>query len=495
MQLEPVIGLEIHVQLKTNSKMFCSCLNVFGDVEPNSAICPICLGYPGTLPVPNRQAIEWTQLVGAALNCELAQESKFDRKSYFYPDLPKGYQISQYDKPFCGSGQLTVAVGENEVKVGITRAHLEEDAAKNIHPPGANYTLIDYNRAGTPLVEIVTEPDIQSPEQAKVFLQELQRIVRALGVSDADMEKGQLRCDANISLREPGTQKLNPKTEVKNLNSFRNVEQALIFEIKRQTKEFEQGNIPQDSATRGFDAEKGTTTEQRTKEEAADYRYFPEPDIPPFIFTAAELKERTANLPELPPAKRERFQRQFGISGQHANLFAEDQLLANFFENTVSELRQLDNEQTDIAPDDVPPLVRRATNIILGDLRELIAAHQIDASTLKVTPANFAELVVLVHHGTVNQNAIPQILQEMQRTGGDPDHIIKNLGLEQVSKAADLEEVVQQVIDENQDIVDKIKAGKETARQALVGQVMAKTKGQANPKVVIDLIKQKIQDL
>src|SRR3989344_4400909 len=263
MQLEPVIGLEIHIQLKTKSKMFCPCPNIFGDLKPNSAICPICLGYPGTLPVPNAQAITWTQRVGAALNCQLAEESKFDRKSYFYPDLPKAYQISQYDKPFCGPGRL--------LGVDITRVHLEEDAAKNIHPNGASYTLVDYNRAGTPLMEIVTDPDIRSPDQARKFLQELQKIMRTIDISDADMEKGQLRCDANISLREPGSHQLNPKTEIKNLNSFRNVERALQYAIQRQTREFKQGRVPNQQTTRGFNADTGRTVEQRSKEEAADY--------------------------------------------------------------------------------------------------------------------------------------------------------------------------------------------------------------------------------
>ena len=236
MELETIIGLEIHVQLKTKSKMFCSCANIFGDVTPNSAVCPICMGYPGTLPVPNKTAIEWIQKAGAALSCQLALRSKFDRKSYFYPDLPKGYQISQYDEPFCGKGHLDVIVSGEPRRIGITRIHLEEDAAKNVHPKGADYTLVDYNRAGTPLVEIVTEPDIRTPEEARIFLQELQRIMRALNISDADMEKGQLRCDANISLRPERESKLYPKTEVKNINSFKFVEKALQYEIKRQTE-------------------------------------------------------------------------------------------------------------------------------------------------------------------------------------------------------------------------------------------------------------------
>jgi aspartyl-tRNA(Asn)/glutamyl-tRNA(Gln) amidotransferase subunit B len=494
MQLEAIIGLEIHVQLKTKTKMFCACANIFGNVEPNSAICPICLGYPGTLPVPNKQAIEWTQLAGAALGCKLSRESKFDRKSYFYPDLPKGYQISQYDKPFCGSGKVNLMIGEKDVAIGITRVHLEEDAAKNIHPTGAAYTLIDYNRAGTPLIEIVTEPDFRSPAQAKVFLQELQRNMRALGISDADMEKGQLRCDANISLRERGSDQLNLKTEIKNLNSFRNVERALAFEIKRQEKEFGRGHVPETGATRGFDAAKGVTTQQRSKEEAADYRYFPEPDIPPFTFTTEELRQREVDLPELPSVKRERLIRQLGISSQHAQLLADLPPLANFFENTASEIEQLDQEQTNISPDDIPALVRRAANVILGELRRVSAKTKDGAAPSNITPANFAELIVLLHQEKMNKNATPRVLAEMEKTGGDPDHILENLGLAQISSAADLTQVIEQVIAENQDVVAKIRAGKDAALKTLVGQVMQKTSGRANPKLAAELLRQKMLD-
>src|SRR5581483_9608 len=387
MKLEPVIGLEIHVQLTTKSKMFCSCANIFGDVAPNSAICPICLGYPGTLPVPNQTAIEWTRKAGAALDCVLATKSKFDRKSYFYPDLPKGYQISQYDEPLCGKGHLTILVNGEERTIGITRIHLEEDAAKNTHPTGADYTLVDYNRAGTPLMEIVTEPDIRTPEEAKLFLQELQRLMRSLGVSTADMEKGQMRCDANISLREVGSNELHPKTEVKNINSFRNVERALTYEIKRQTSEWQAGNRPQ-STTRGWDADTQATVEQRSKEEAADYRYFPEPDIPPLVFTASENELVKKSLPELPQERRDRFVRQFGSTLEQAQLLVDEPLLAEFFEDTVSELKELDEEHEEINASDVKKMVAQATNVILRDIRQLVSDQQLDNSTLKIAPAN-----------------------------------------------------------------------------------------------------------
>lgn len=493
MELEPVIGLEIHIQLKTKSKMFCSCSNIFGDVKPNSAMCPICLGYPGTLPVPNATAIKWTQLFGAALNCQLATKSKFDRKSYFYPDLPKGYQISQYDQPFCGPGHLAIIVNDQEYTIGIERIHLEEDAAKNTHPAGANYTLIDFNRSGTPLVEIVTKPDIPTPAVAKTFLQELQRIARLLQVSDADMAKGQLRCDANISLRERGTTALHPKTEVKNINSFRFVELALIYEIKRQTAEWAAGSPPSIQSTRGFNSATGQTTPHRTKEAAADYRYFPEPDIPPFSFTTDYLAGITKQLPELPRAKKLRLQNQYHVSPDQAALLAANPILANFFEHAVSEIEQLDNDQVELAPADRQPLVKSATNIILRQIRQLLTVGDLTAADIKISPANFAELVVLLYQSKISQNALTPVLSEMQRTGGDPDHIIANLGLEQVSDRDSLTTQVQAVLADNPDIVAKVKAGKDSALQFLVGQVMRQTKGQANPAQVIDILKNLIK--
>lgn len=506
MKYEPVIGLEIHVQLKTNSKMFCACANIFGDVPPNSAICPICLGYPGTLPVPNATAIEWTRLAGLALNCELAHKSKFDRKSYFYPDLPKGYQISQYDQPFCGRGSLEIVVEGKERTVGITRIHLEEDAAKNTH--AKDHTLVDFNRAGTPLMEIVTEPDIKTPADAKVFLQELQRIMRALGVSDADMEKGQMRCDANISLRERGSKEFNPKTEVKNLNSFRNIERALAYEIKRQTKLWEgvkkgvrypSMKVPDPfklpdtlkQQTRGWDADAQKTTEQRSKEEAADYRYFPEPDIPPFIFTEADDKKIKKQLPELPPARRKRFESEYGIAADQAQLFVDLPPLADYFENTISELNEgvskgVRNPEFNV-PDTLTtdPLTKSAAKLILRELKSFLP-------DIKITPENFAEVIVLVEQGRMTKTALPKLLAEMQATGGDPDPLIEKLGLAQVSDTGELDAVVEEVIAANPDVVAKIKAGKDSALQFLMGQVMAKTKGKASAPTVIALLKKKL---
>ncbi len=449
------------------------------------------MGYPGTLPVPNAQAIEWIHLAGAALGCKLALEAKFDRKSYFYPDLPKGYQISQFDQPFCLTGKFPVVVQGESRHIGITRIHLEEDAAKNTHAKDGAHTLVDYNRAGTPLMEIVTEPDIASPEEARVFLQELQRVMRTLGISDADMEKGQMRCDANISLRPEGESELYPKTEIKNVNSFKFVEKALQYEIERQTKLWEEGSIPT-HATRGWNSKTGKTEAQRTKEAAADYRYFPEPDIPPFSFSSEELEARAGSLPELPWEARERFMKEFGVSAQQAELLISDKILAELFEDTASEIAELDNERVDVAPGAEKELVILAANIILKELRAIIQEQSLTRGDIKISPENIAELVVLLHQKKIGSNGVTPMLAEMQKTGGDPDAVMKNLGLEQVNNADELGGIIETVISENPDVVEKIKAGKEAGLQFLMGQVMAKTKGTANPGVVIQLLKEKI---
>ncbi|MDP3996896.1 MAG: Asp-tRNA(Asn)/Glu-tRNA(Gln) amidotransferase subunit GatB [bacterium] len=488
MKYEAIIGLEIHIQLKTKSKMFCSCANIFGDVKPNSAICPICLGYPGTLPVPNKTAIGWTQKAGAALNCTLATKSKFDRKHYFYPDLPKGYQISQYDQPFCGQGWLEIVVNDQPRKIGITRIHLEEDAAKNTHPAGADYTLTDFNRAGTPLMEIVTDPDLRQPEEARIFLQELQRIMRNLNISDADMEKGQLRCDANISLRPKGTKELYPKTEVKNINSFKFVAKALEYEIKRQTDLWQDDDVPKTPSTRGYDSTSGTTKLQRTKEEAADYRYFPEPDIPPFQFSEEELAKIKQSVGELPLAKESRIIDEYKISAEQARLISADSALDEFFEDAMSEIMELDEARDDITAEDVRKITPMATNLILRQMRALILKED----KLNITAENFAELAVLVYQGKVNKGAIDQILVAMQKTGGDPDHIIANLGLEQVSGTEELNKFIDEAIAENPEVVAKIKAGKPEAIQFLMGQVMQKSKGKANPIEVIKILRGRV---
>ncbi|MEA3272371.1 MAG: Asp-tRNA(Asn)/Glu-tRNA(Gln) amidotransferase subunit GatB, partial [Patescibacteria group bacterium] len=404
MKYEPVIGLEIHVQLKTKSKMFCSCDNGGENQSPNTTVCPICMGHPGILPVANKKAIEWSVLAGLALNCKIPDNSKFDRKNYFYPDLPKAYQISQFDEPVAIEGFLDIETptkkGRERTRIKITRAHLEEDAAKNIHGDNKDYSYIDYNRCGTPLLEIVTEPDFRSPQEAKIFLQELRLIMRYLEISNADMEKGHLRCDANISLREKGKTKLNPKIEIKNLNSFKSVERALEYEIKRQSK---LDKLPQESSTRGWNEKKGVTEQQRTKEEAHDYRYFPEPDLPPLDLN--EMRKKMKNeLPELPQTKRVRFLDEYKLTYSDAQTIIDNEALANYFEQVVSELQEwlpsleeVDGTKEEIWEKNKKKLIKLVSGWLLSKLGGLMAENKISIRTLKITPENFAEFVALIY--------------------------------------------------------------------------------------------------
>lgn len=462
---ESVIGLEIHVQLKTKSKMFCSCSND-GENQPiNTTICPVCMGHPGTLPVPNKQAIEWAVMTALALGCTVPAHSKFDRKSYFYPDLPKGYQISQYDEPIGVKGKLG--------KVGITRLHLEEDAAKLLHD--SKGSIVDFNRAGTPLMEIVTEPDIRSPEEAKTFLQDLRLMMRYLGVSDADMEKGHLRCDANISLRPKGDKKLYPKVEIKNLNSFKAVEKALTFEIASQAVWWDQGakkkpeRIPV-SRTLGWDDVRGETVEQRTKEEASDYRYFPEPDIPPLHFSKEDIRRMEALTPELPEARRKRFKKEYGLPEKDIDMFVNDKERGEYFEEVASELGNKKLNET-------------AANWLVNRFPD----------RGKVTAENFAEFIMLLAAGKVSNQAAQKVLETMAKTGTHAENIIAEQGLEQINNDAAILAFVEQVISENAKPVAEYKAGKTQALKFLVGCVMTASKGKANPQKIESLLKAKLQ--
>ena len=491
MEREIVIGLEVHVHLSTKSKLFCGCENVSESPEPNRFVCPVCMGFPGTLPVVNRQAIEWTITVGLALGCKVAEHSTFARKSYFYPDLPKGYQISQYEEPLCIDGQVQVFSGDTEREIHVVRVHLEEDAAKNIHDPKKG-TLVDYTRSGTPLVEIVTAPDLRSPQEAKAFLEDLQRTMRYLGVSHADMEHGDLRVDANISLRPsgmgPGAGGLNPKTEIKNLNSFRAVERALAYEIRRQNTLWDAGTIPTQS-TRGWDDSTQETVEQRTKEEEADYRYFPEPDIPPLQIEPSLVEKLRLALPELPHDKEERFRRQFQLPAEQARLVTESRAFAAYAENVFSEIEAWNKDRADVETRDTARLVKLAANYLLGDFRTVLAEAKVSISETRVTPEDFAELIVMLHRAEVNRNAIPEALREMHRTGGDASTIVREKGLGQVSDADALRRMVQNVILTNPAEVDRVRAGKVEVLQFLVGKVMAETKGRANPQKVQELLR------
>jgi len=498
----PVIGMEIHVELKTASKMFCDSKNGLGlETEPNVNICPVCTGQPGTLPVPNRQAIAFVQKAGLALNCEIAKVSKFDRKNYFYPDLPKGYQISQYDQPLCGKGHLEVEVsprpgkgasrGETSTKtIGITRIHLEEDTGKLVHPKGANYSLVDFNRAGVPLMELVTEPDIETGAEARLFCQKLQQICRYLDISTADMEKGHMRCEANISLYKKGEEKLSgTKVEVKNINSFKFVEKAIDAEIKRQTELLEEGKkVVQE--TRGWDETKGDTVSQRTKESAHDYRYFPEPDISPLRFDEDYIEGLRRSLPEMPEAKKQRFICEYGVSGENVDVIVGDKKLAEYFEQVVSEIKEkLDCKEFQVGEE---KCLKLAANYMVSELQKHLVKNGHKIEEVKITPENYAELIGFVADGKINSSVAQTVLEEMYQTGGDPSQIIEAKGLLQVSDENVLEEVVQKVLDANLQSVEDYKKGKQNALQFLMGQVMAASKGKANPKIVGEILKQKL---
>ena len=462
MELKTTIGLEIHVQLKTKSKMFCGCDNNAENSQPNTLTCPVCLGLPGTLPVANTQAIEWTIKTGLALGGKIADFSKFDRKHYFYPDLPKAYQISQYDLPFVVGGKVSVDVAGQKKDIHLTRIHLEEDAGKLMH--SGDVSLVDLNRAGTPLMEIVTDPDIASPAEAKVFLQELKSIIKYLDVSDADMEKGHLRCDANISVSS--SDELGTPVEIKNMNSFRMIERALSYEEKRQREELESGNkIVKE--TRGWDDAKGMTYSQRSKEQAHDYRYFPEPDLPPFelakIFNIDEMKN---NLPELPAAKRVRYQ-EMGLTVQDAEILALDKDMAQYFETVTAQ----------VSP-------KTAANWILNELKF--------DGVLIVEPSKMIELLKLIEDKTISGAMAKDVLVEMIQTGKSAAEIIEEKGLKQMGDEGEIGQIVDKIISENLAVVASIKAGKEQAMGFLVGQVMKETRGQANPELVNRLVDGKI---
>ncbi len=481
------IGMEVHVELKTESKMFCDSKNGLGlEKEPNVNICPVCTGQPGTLPVPNRQAIEFVQMAGLALGCEINLKSKFDRKNYFYPDLPKGYQISQYDQPLCGKGKLEI--GKKEI--GITRIHLEEDTGKLIHPKGVDYTLVDFNRAGVPLMELVTEPDFESGEEARLFCQKFQQICRYLGISDADMEKGMMRCEANISLYKEGEDKLSgTKVEVKNINSFKFVEKAINYEIKRQEEVLKKGEkVIQE--TRGFDSNRNITVSQRTKESAHDYRYFPEPDIPPLEFTSKYVEELKRDLPELPDSKLKRFQEEYCLNPKDAEIIISEKDLADYFEKVISEIKEKINCQEICCAED--KTIKLAVNYVITEVRKHLVKNGHLIGEIKITPENYAEFIGIVADGKINSSAAQAVLLEMYKTGGDPSQIIEEKNLGQMDDGEEMEAIVDKVISENQKSVEDYKNGKGNALQFLVGKVMSATKGKANPAIVKKILEKKL---
>jgi len=452
-----VIGLEIHVQLATKTKMFCRCLNDPDQNKPNINVCPICFGMPGTLPTTNEQAVKWTAKTGLALECKINLESKFDRKHYFYPDLPKGFQISQYDQPIAVTGKVETSQG----LVGINRVHLEEDAGKLIHPKDSSKTLVDLNRAGIPLMEIVTEPDIKSPEQAKEFLKLLKQTVKYLGVSKANMEKGELRCDANISVQQGS--KTTMIVEIKNLNSFRAVFDALTYEAKRLRQEFPTASKEKAKQTRGWSAKTKQTTVQRIKEEAADYRYFPEPDIPPLKFSKEEIKELMDSLPLLPTEIRKQYAKQGITEEDFWSLITKP-----------AKVKYLDQA-----------LKAKA------DLKQAINWLNNENVSLKIKPEYFAEFTVLIVGGKLPGSIAKKVLSEMTKSDRSPEQIIKIKGLA-ATKGKYLDQIITKVIEENQSAVDQYQKGNTNSIQFLIGQVMQQTKGQADPKQAQELIKQKL---
>lgn len=490
MKYNVTIGMEVHAELKTKSKMFCSCKNGLGmETEPNVNICPVCTAQPGALPVPNATAIEAVQRVGLALGCTLRLKSKFDRKNYFYPDLPKGYQISQYDEPFCENG--TMVIGDKSFR--ITRIHLEEDTGKSMHPAGADYTLVDYNRAGVPLMELVTEPDFTNSKDVGLFCQTLRQTLRYLDVSNADMEKGQMRCEVNISLYPEGADRLSgTKVEVKNINSFRAVERAIEYEIVRQTEALDKGEkLVQE--TRGWDENRNITVSQRKKESAHDYRYFPEPDIPPFEFDEAYVEKLRATLPELPHAKLKRFVAQYGLPENDAIILTEERKFSEYFEAVASELEEKVKAKEVAAP--IERAVKLAVNYMLTELRKYLTENNQTIEDLPIKPENYAEFIGIVADGKINSSAAQTVLGEMYKNvdgDTDPSHIIDRLNLGQVNDTEALEKAVDAVLERNGQSVTDYKAGKQNAFQYLIGQVMKETKGKANPQMVSEILRQKL---
>jgi len=477
MKYLPAIGLEVHIELNTKSKMFCSCLNDPNETHPNINVCPVCLGHPGTLPVINKEAVKKVIKTGIALNCEISRDCWFDRKNYFYPDLPKGYQISQRFVPLCKSGFLEI----EGKRIRIREIHLEEDTCKLLHLKGADFSLVDCNRSGVPLMELVTEPDLTSGKEARKFAQELQLILKYLNVSNADMEKGEMRIEANVSISK-NPKKLGTRVELKNINSFRSIEKAINFEIERQKKILDSGGeISQE--TRGWDEKNEKTVLQREKETACDYRYFPEPDLPPMHFTLEDLEKIKAEIPELPQQKRERLKREYYLSEKEAEILVNQKDLSEFFEKAISELPPR------LPHKDLKKLIKLTVNYLTTDLMALLKGASVCGEDFLITPENFAEFVTMIFEGKISSKVAKEILKEMFGTGADPSHIVKEKGLFQVTDKTEIKKIVKKVISENPKPVSDFKSGKEQALQFLVGKVMAASKGKANPEIAKQILK------
>lgn len=479
---EPVIGLEVHIELKTLSKMFCRCSADYFWAKPNTHTCPVCLGLPGAMPVANQKAIEYAQKFGLALGCDLSLCSKFDRKNYFYPDLAKGFQISQYELPFSKKGSIEINVNESRKRIGITRAHLEEDTAKLTHAKiqGKNVTLIDFNRSGVPLLEIVSEPDIRSALEAKIYAQKLQQLARYLQVSDADMEKGSMRIEPNVSLLPLRHDKILPpyKVELKNINSFRFVEKAINFEIERQSRLLDKGEkLSQE--TRGWDEKEQKTVSQRTKEEAHDYRYFPEPELPPLNFAKDYPTKLKKDILELPDVKIARFQKIYSLSSYDCQILTQDQDIANFFEEAVKAYGKNG--------------VKKVTNWVSGEFLRRLNEKGKKISEINLLPASLAELLYLIDKGEITQNTAKDVFAQMIETGQTAKQAIGALGFKQLSQD-ELEKLVEKVINENKKAIADYQSGKQSSIDFLIGQIQRQTKGQANAVLAKELILKKLTD-
>jgi len=476
MEFEPVIGLEVHAQLKTNTKIFCACSTSFG-APPNTHTCPVCLGMPGVLPVLNKKVVDYTLRMAMATHCEITRESRFARKNYFYPDLPKGYQISQYELPIARHGFVDIEINGDLRRIGITRIHMEEDAGKLGHDPLRPVSMVDFNRTGVPLIEIVSEPDIRQPEEAGAYLRQLRSIVRYLDICDGNLEEGSFRCDANVSIRPKGTQQLGTRAELKNLNSFKHVEKALQYEISRQKEVImDSGQIVQE--TRLWDPDKNKTTSMRGKEEAHDYRYFPDPDLLPLVIDEAWIEQIKKNLPELPDAKKKRFMDQYELPSYDAELLTSDRELADYFEHCTREF----------------PQPKKVSNWVMGSLLGLLNAQEKTIEESPVSAVDLARLLALVEEGVISGKIAKTVLGEMARSGKPAEQIVKEKGLVQITDTDALEDVVLKIISGHPKEADAYKKGKTKLLGFFVGQVMKATRGQANPKLVNEILKQKLFD-
>jgi len=472
MNYETIIGLEVHAELSTKTKAFCSCKNEFGG-EVNTNCCPVCMGYPGALPVLNKKVVEYAVKAGLALNCEISLYSKTDRKNYFYPDLPKAYQISQYDQPLCKNGKIKIEIDGQEKYIGITRIHIEEDAGKLIHgTESEDYSLVDFNRSGVPLIEIVSEPDIRSPLEARLYLEKLKGILEYLEISDCKMQEGSLRCDANISIRPVGQKEFGVKTEIKNMNSMKSLQRALEYEEERHKKILsEGGTIVQE--TRRWDESKGITVSMRTKEQAHDYRYFPEPDLVPIVLDEAWIEDLRKALPELPDDKKKRFVEEYGIPDYDASVLTLTKDLSSFFEACAKGHKN----------------PKAISNWVMGEVLRIIKEKELDIKDINIKPEGLRKLVDLVDEAVLSSTGAKQVFEEMFKTGKDPETLVDQLGLRQISDEGAMVELVKQVLSENQKSVEDYKKGKTNALGYLVGQCMKASKGKGNPQIINKILR------